>query len=66
MNIFIRCFVIFSIIFLISCSDNGTQNSESEKTVIDSQLRALDKAKGVEQHILDSAVKQREQIDSYQ
>ncbi len=66
MNIVISCFIIFSVIFLTSCSDNGTQNSESKKTVIDSQLRALDKAKGVEQDILDSVAKQREQIDSYQ
>lgn len=66
MNIVIRCFVFCSIILLVNCSDNEAQNSASKKTVIDNQLQAMEKAKGVEQQILDSAAKQREQIDSYQ
>ncbi len=39
---------------------------ESEKTVLDPQLRALEKAKGVEQQLLDAASQQREVIDAYE
>ncbi len=49
---------------LIGCSDNNS--SSSNKSVIDPQIQALEKAKAVEQRLLDSANKQREKIDSYE
>ncbi len=52
---------------LTACSENEDSPSESKqvtKTVIDPQLKALEKAKGVEQQLLDAAEQQRKQIDT--
>lgn len=52
---------------LTACSGNEDSASESKqvtKTVIDPQLKALEKAKGVEQQLLDAAEQQRKQIDT--
>jgi hypothetical protein len=54
-------------LFLTACSDNDHSSSESKqpvKTIIDPQLKALEKAKGVEQQLLDAAEQQRKLIDA--
>lgn len=52
---------------MYACSDSD-QNTSSEKkpikTIIDPQLQALEKAKGVEQKLLDAAEQQRKLIDA--
>ena len=56
---------IFLIVLLSACSDNSsTSDNKSNKTVIDSQIRALEKAKGVEEQVLDAAQQQRAVIDN--
>lgn len=55
--------LISCLIVLFSCSDNST-STENKKTVIDHQIKALEKAKGVEAQIFDSAQQQREIIDN--
>ena len=49
---------------LLACSDNSsTHDDQSQKTVIDHQIKALEKAKSVEQQILNAADQQRAFID---
>ncbi|MFK8028125.1 MAG: hypothetical protein AB8C40_08730 [Gammaproteobacteria bacterium] len=64
------CNLLFVLILCVSAcseSDNASMHAkESEKTVLDPQLRALEKAKGVEQQLLDAASQQREVIDAYE
>ena len=64
MNRFAIYFAAFLLMLLVSCSENESGESTSNKTVIDNQLRALEKAKNVEQQILESAAKQKERIDA--
>lgn len=55
------------VLCLPACSNNDDTSSsakESKKTFIDPQLKALDKAKGVEQQLLDAAQQQRKLIDA--
>ena len=50
-----------------ACSDSEDNTSsvkQSNKTFIDPQLQALEKAKGVEKQLLDAADQQRKLIDS--
>ena len=59
--------LLSSVIFcLISCSDNENASVETEpkKTVIDHQIQALEKAKGVEQQIMDAAEQQQKLIEA--
>ncbi len=56
---------LFLIAGLSACSDNSaTSERESNSTVIDHQIKALDKAKDVEAQILNAAEQQRALIDS--
>lgn len=59
--------LIVLVLCLPACSDNDESSSsakESKKTIIDPQLQALEKAKGVEQQLLDAAEQQRKLIDA--
>ena len=52
-----------------ACSDNNDSAAESKqavKTVIDPQLKALEKAKGVEQQVLEAAEQQKKLIEAQQ
>lgn len=50
---------------LPACSDNTSTNEDTnEKTVIDHQIKSLEKAKNVEAQILDAAQLQRAVIDA--
>ncbi len=60
--------LILLAIALAACDNKTPGNNlaatpEPPKTMIDNQLKALDKAKGVEQQIQDAADKQRQAID---
>ncbi len=66
MNMMIRFFSILSMTLLFGCTESENTSTETKKTVIDHQIKALEKAKGVEQQLFDSASKQKEQIDSYE
>ena len=61
-------YLLFVLMLGVSaCSDNDNASSQSKepiKTVIDPQLKALEKAKGVEQQLLDAAEQQRKLIDA--
>ena len=60
--------LIVLVLCLPACSDNDNASSsnakESKKTIIDPQLQALEKAKGVEQQLLDAAEQQRKLINA--
>ncbi len=63
------CLLIVLALYLTACSDNENSSSEpkqSVKTIIDSQLNALEKAKGVEQKLLDATEQQRKLIAAQQ
>lgn len=45
------------------CSSSTEDRKEARKEVVDSVHQPLDKAKGVEQQILDNAAEQRKQVD---
>ena len=66
MNTMIKFICVSSIILLLGCSESNNTDSETKKTIIDHQIRALEKAKGVEQQLFDSAAKQQEQINEYE
>jgi hypothetical protein len=56
-------------LLLTACSDNDDSSPESKqpvKTVIDPQLKALEKAKGVEKQLLDAAEQQRKLIEAHE
>jgi len=62
--------VSFLFVLMIGCSDNNDNRAQKQgneeqtrKTVIDPQLEALERAKAVEQDVLDAAEKQRKEID---
>lgn len=56
----------FGVIALAACSDNTASNQDkSAKTVIDHQIKALEKAKRVEAQVLEAAQQQRVEIDSH-
>ena len=60
MHKLVICILVASSLFLIACSDK--QPAEN-KTVMDDQLKALEKAKGVEQLLQQSDEAHRKQMD---
>ncbi len=60
----ILCVFWLSIWLLLGCSNEDSTNKESSgKTIIDSQLKALDKARGVEGILRKSEEKKRQLMD---
>jgi hypothetical protein len=54
------------LILLLACSssnDEGTNDKDNRKAVTDAVHQPLDKAKAVEQEILDNAAARRKQVD---
>lgn len=50
---------------LLACSDDTSTNEDAnKKTVIDHQIKALEKAENIEAQILDAAQQQRAVIDA--
>lgn len=50
-------------ILLSACSSSTEDKTQTQKDVVDSAQQPLDKAKGVEQEIFDSAEAQRKQAE---
>lgn len=62
-----NCVLIAVVLSLSACSDGSDNSSsvkQSNKTVIDSQLHALEKAKGVEKKLIDAADQRKMLIDA--
>ncbi|WP_198264788.1 hypothetical protein [sulfur-oxidizing endosymbiont of Gigantopelta aegis] len=58
--------IIFAAYLLVACSDEHQANNEHMKqnsSILNSQMQALEKAKGVEQLVNDHAEEQRQEID---
>jgi|GEM_PF-1607057 len=55
---------VFFIFNLAACSDSSSTNDDAKKTVIDHQIKALEKAENVEAQILEAAQQQRAIIDT--
>jgi len=57
-------YVLFG--FLIACSDNSeiSQETMDKATVFDSQIKALEKAKSVDQQVQDAATMSRQSIEN--
>ena len=66
MKLIAKLLPFLSIVLLFGCSDREDKSTEPQKTVIDHQIKALEKAKGVEQQLFDSAAKQKDEIDAYE
>ena len=50
---------------LTGCSSSTEDDKQKQKEVVDAIHRPLDKAKAVEQQILDNAAEQRKQVDDF-
>jgi len=58
---------VFGLLALTGCSNEGTANQTSnEKTVIDAQLQALEKARNVESILQESEERTREAMKAAQ
>jgi len=58
---------VFCLLALAGCSNEGTTNpTTNEKTVIDAQLQALEKARNVESILQESEERTREAMDAAQ
>ncbi len=67
MKFFSNFFVVFCFAFLNACGGEKTpapSSDASSGTVFDERLKAIEKAKIVEQQVLDAAQQQQAQIDA--
>jgi len=55
--------VLISLTLLVGCSSSTDEREKERKEIVDSVHEPLDKAKGLEQQILDNASDQRKQLD---
>ena len=55
--------VLISLMLLVGCSSSTDEREKERKEIVDSVHEPLDKAKGLEQQILDNASDQRKQLD---
>lgn len=53
------------VLCVVACSDNEKSSAQSEESIIEPQMKALEKAKGVEQQLLDAAEQQRKHIEAH-
>ncbi len=58
-----RIGVVAMAIWLVACSSSNDDEREQRKEIVDAVHQPLDKAKSVEQIILDNDAEQRKQLD---
>ncbi|MDP3904613.1 MAG: hypothetical protein Q8Q40_11640 [Methylococcaceae bacterium] len=64
MNNLFKAAVASLLLFLAACNENAEPIKTAEKEVFKTQTEALEKAKQVEQVLIDGAEKQRENINA--